>query len=144
MAIIQNEKISQYAWNSAPIDGTYIPRSTATIDREFHFPLDVELDTTSIFNEYNSKLFSYISNISIDANFTVSVLNIFIEDRRTAHQERHNKDKLICKIMVGEVVKAHVQVNSVTSKGVVGKLSYRAKGPFIITADLVHNSFEVK
>ena len=40
--------------------------------------------------------------------------------------------------------KAHVQVNSVASKGVVSKLSYRAKRPFVITADLGHNIFEVQ
>ena len=39
-------------------------------------------------------------------------------------------------------MKAHVQFNSVVSKGVVSKLSYKAKGPFVVTNDLGNNSFE--
>ena len=37
----QNVKTSQYAWNSAPIDDTYIPRCVAAVGREFRFPLDI-------------------------------------------------------------------------------------------------------
>ena len=45
---------------------------------------------------------------------------------------------------VGDIVKAYVQVQSNAAMGVVGKLSYKAKGPFIISADLGKNSYEVK
>ena len=85
LVIIQNAKISQYAWNSAPIDGTDIPRSTAAIGRGFLFPLDVDLVPTPTLNDHNSKLFSYLRNVSIDANFAVSVLHIIIGDRHTTH-----------------------------------------------------------
>ena len=37
------------------------------------------------------------------------------------------------------VVNAHVQVQSIAKRGIVNKLNYRTKGPFIITADLDHN-----
>ena len=42
------------------------------------------------------------------------------------------------------MVKAHVQVQSRAVTGLVGKLIYRAKGPFIITKYLENNSFEVQ
>ena len=45
---------------------------------------------------------------------------------------------------VGGVVKAHVQVQSRADTGVVGKLSYRARGPFVIITDLCNGSFEVQ
>ena len=38
----------------------------------------------------------------------------------------------------------HVQVQSQTDTGIVGKLVYRARGPFIIIKDLLMNSFEVQ
>ena len=41
-------------------------------------------------------------------------------------------------------MKAHGQINSVASKGVVSKLSYDAKGSVTITIDLGNNSFEVQ
>ena len=144
-AILQNAKTSQYAWNSAPIDNTDIARSKAAIGREFRFPLDVELSPTPNFNNvHNSALFAYLRNVSTDSDFAVSVLQILIQERRDTHRDRHNSDKRLCDLKIGDVVKAHVQVNSVASKGVVGKLSYRAKGPFVITKDLGHNSFEVQ
>ena len=40
---LQNEKTSQYAWNSTPINGTYIIRSVADVSREFRFLLDAEI-----------------------------------------------------------------------------------------------------
>ena len=67
-----------------------------------------------------------------------------IEERRATHRERYNKDKLACTLKVGDVVKAHIQVQSLTDKEVVTKLSYRDKDCFIITKDLGHNSFEVQ
>ena len=34
-------------WNSVPIDGTDILRSTVAIDREFRFPIDINLSALS-------------------------------------------------------------------------------------------------
>ena len=45
---------------------------------------------------------------------------------------------------IGDVVKAHVQVKSNAGQSIVGKLSYRACGPFIILQDLGGGSFEVQ
>ena len=62
-----NIKTSQYAWNSAPIDNTDIPRCVATIRREFRSPLDIKLlDQPSIHNKEHSALFHYLRNISCD------------------------------------------------------------------------------
>ena len=45
---------------------------------------------------------------------------------------------------MNNIVKAHIQVQSVVEKGVVSRLSYLAKGPFMITKNLGNNSFEVQ
>ena len=44
---------------------------------------------------------------------------------------------------ISDVVKAHVQAQSRADTGLVGKLSYRARGQSIIINDLGKNSFEV-
>ena len=49
-----------------------------------------------------------------------------------------------CALKIGDVIKAHVQVNSDSKKVIVSKLSYKAKGPSIITADLGFDSYEVQ
>ena len=142
---IQNAKTSQYAWNSAPIDNTDICRSVAAIGRMFRFPLDVELSPTPLLNnERNSTLFNYLRDVSTDSTFSLSILQVFIEERRAAHRERHNINCIQCSLKVGDAVKAHVQVQSQPESVTVGKLSYRARGPFIITQDLGDNSFEVR
>ena len=136
---------SQYAWNSATIDN--ITRSIATVGREFRYPLDVDLSPTpNLNNSYNSALFQYLRNIGSNAVFVfaTSVLKILIEEPRTTHQEHHSKSKHPCALKVGDVVKAHIQVQYFVGKGVVIKLSYRAKGPFVIIAALGRNSYEVQ
>ena len=78
--ILLNIKISQYAWNSAPIDNTNITRSMADVGREFIFPLDVDLYPTPSSNDTNnSALFQYLQNVSTDSKFTLSVLQILIK-----------------------------------------------------------------
>ena len=142
---IQNAKTSQYAWNSAPIDNTDICRSVAAIGRTFRFPLDVELSPTPLLNnECNSTLFNYMWDVSTDSTFSLSILQVLIEERRAAHRERHNTNRIQCSLKVGDVVKAHVQVQSQAESGTVGKLSYCARGPFVIIQDLGNTSFEVR
>ena len=142
---LQNAKTSQFAWNSAPIDNTDVVRSLAAVGREFRFPLDVELSVIPPINDAsNSALTNYLRDVSIEAKFATSVVQVLIEERRLAHQERVNKDKVVSSLQVGDIVKAHVQVQSKQELGVVGKLSYRARGPFRIVKVLGHNSFEVQ
>lgn len=106
----------------------------ADIGRIFQFPLDVELSPTPMLNtETNSGLFQYLRDVSADSTFTFSILQVLINDMRSSHRLRHNKGKLVCSLKVGDVVKAHVQVQSNAERDVVDKLSYRARGPFIST-----------
>jgi len=85
-----------------------------------------------------------LRDVSTESAFALSIVTILVQERRQCHQDCHNKDTKWCTLKVGIVVKSHVQVNSSVGKGVISKLSYKAKGPFIITADLGHNSYEVQ
>ena len=67
-----------------------------------------------------------------------------MEERRTAHRTRHNTNRAAKLFQVGDVVKAHVQVHSNSSKGIVGKLSYQGRGPFQIKEILGANSYHVQ
>ena len=105
----QNIKTSQYAWNSAPIDDTYILRCGATVRREFRFPLDIELlDQPSINNKEHSALFNYLRNISCNSQFFIFVLQTLIEEHCSIHREQWNKNREAYKFNKGDVVKAHV------------------------------------
>ena len=69
---------------------------------------------------------------------------MLIEERRTAHRDRWNSNRASKTFHIGDVVKAHVQVNSNLNKGVVGKLSYQGKGSFQIEEVLEANSYLVQ
>ena len=43
-----------YAWNSTPIDGTYILRSIPVIGRELHFLLDVNINVLPKLTQNNN------------------------------------------------------------------------------------------
>ena len=145
---VQNAKTSQYAWNSAPIDGTDVTRSMAALGREFRFPLDIEMLPKPPMNDSNqSQLQAYLRDVAHEGNFATAVVQILVEERRLAHNQRNNAKASKApgpQFKVGDVVKAHVQVNSQAKDGKVKKLSYRARGPFQITKDLGHNSYEVQ
>ena len=142
---LQNMKTSQYAWNSAPIDDTDIPRSLAAVGRHFAFPMDIDLHQLPSLNcDNNSALFKYLRDVSNDSTFAISILQVLIEERRSAHRLRWNKDRDVNQFHVGDVVKAHVQVQSNSEKGDVKKLSYQARGPFRIIKVLDANSYIVQ
>ena len=143
--ILQNYKLSQYGWNSAPIDNTDVSRSMAAIGREFQFPLDVELSPTPTLNDcQNSNLYEYLRAASNNGPFATSVISTLVEERREAHRLRHNDTKTAQKYEIGDAVTARVQIQSNAANGRVKKLSYQAKGPFQITAILDADSYEVQ
>ena len=84
----QNIKTSQYVWNSARIDDTDIPRYLADVGRDFRLSLDIELlDQHSLNNKEHSALFHYLRNFSGNSQFSTSILQTLIEERRSAHRE---------------------------------------------------------
>ena len=68
-----------------------------------------------------------------------------MEERCTRHQEHHKSTVTnTTSLKVGDIVKAHVRVQSKSESGIVKNLSYQVKFTFIVTKDLHHNTFEVK
>ena len=50
--------------------------------------------------------------------------------------DKHDEGIRACNLKVGDVVKAHVQLQSTADRDILSKLSYKAKVPFVITVDL--------
>ena len=116
----------------------------AAVGRHFQFPMDVDLNVApGINNKDQSALYAYLRDVSNDSKFATSVLQVLIEERRTAHMTRWDTDRAAKEFKVGDVVKAHVQVQSNASRGEVKKLTYQARGPFQIKEVLEGNSYLV-
>ena len=70
-----------YAWNSAPIDSTDIPRSIPAISRELHFPLDINLSALPKFvNNSGQPALDYLKLTNSSRHFSSLILKILIED----------------------------------------------------------------
>ena len=78
---MHNAKTSQYAWNSAPIDGTDILRSVAAIGLQLSFLLEAELiRTDTTLNQGNSDLYEYLWHICNNFQILTSILHILIKE----------------------------------------------------------------
>ena len=107
--------------------------------------MDVKLSESPILNTANqSALFTYFRDVSNDSTFATSVLQVLIEERRTVHRTRQNTEHTITPFEIGDVVKAHVQVQSNSKTGSVKKLLFQARGPFQIVKKLEANSYMVR
>ena len=83
----------------------------AAVGREFRFLLSIELlDQPSLNNKEHSALFHYLRNVYCNSQFSISILQTLIEERRSTHRERSDKNREAYKFNKGYVVKAHIQV----------------------------------
>ena len=106
---IENSKTSQYTWNIAPIDDIDIPCYVTAVGRHFQFPMDVKLNKTPDLNDADhSALYSYLRDVSIDSTLATSVLQVLIEEIRTAYYNIWNIKRSAKTFQVGYVVKAHL------------------------------------
>ena len=127
LSILQNYKLSHYAWNSAPIDNTDVARSMAALGQELRLPLDVELSPTPTLNDcQNTNLHEYLRNMSSSRPFATAIMQILAEEQQTAHHNRINNSKTKQQIQVGDAITARVTVQSQANNGTVKKLSYQA------------------
>ena len=122
---------AEYAWNSAPIDGTDILRIIPAIGRELHFPFDIYLNAAPKLIQNNSQaVLDYLKLTDANRHFSSSILKILIEDRRIAHAERINNSKNLVVLHTGNIVMARAAIQSNLAKNKVAKLSYSVRGPY--------------
>ena len=107
--------------------------------------MEVELEEIPDLNCTDSfALYIHLRDVSNESAFATSVLQVLIEDFRTLHKIRWNENCVKELFQVGDVVKAHVQVQSNAETGTVKENSYQVRGPFRITRVLGTNSYEVQ
>ena len=95
---------SAYAWNSTPIDGTDIIRSVPAIGRALHFPLDINLNAVPKLIQNNAQAtLDYLDFTNSHRHFSYSILNILIENCRTAHAERINNTTHLVLLKAGDI-----------------------------------------
>ena len=82
--------------------------------------MDVQLNKTPELNDLDhSALYDYLRDVSIDSTFATSVLQVLIEERRTAHRDQWNTKRAATRFHVGDILRAYVQVPSNSATGSV-------------------------
>ena len=142
---VEAAQVAAYAWNSAPIDGTDLVRSYIVCGRVFRFPVDIHLAALPApCDDAALSVQRYLTNSDGNSQLSRRILAILNDDRRTAHRERINASRTEITFQVGDIVTARVQTQSNSSKGTVGKLTYKARGPFRVVEVLGHGSYRVQ
>ena len=95
-------------------------------------------------NSSNTALIEYLCNLSINYNFTTSILRFLTEERCAVHHELTNLYIEFLKLQVGDMVKSHAQLQYKLEYWLSGKLIYSVQGAYIIINNIGHNSFEVQ
>ena len=109
-------------WNSAPIDGTNILRTTVASCREFRFAIDIKLSAFPQLTQNNAQFaFDFLRHTDSNRRFSSSILKILIEDRREAHTERVNNNRNIVELAVGYIVMVNTTIQSNASTNRVFK-----------------------
>ena len=89
----------------------------------------MELLTTPTFNPANNKsLFQYLLDIFMNDPFAISVLKVLIEEMRSTHRKSCKKINQQQVFKVGDIIKAHIQVQSKEETREVKKLSSKSQG----------------
>ena len=111
--IIPTDIAGGYSWNSAPIDGTDILRSTPAIGRELHFPIDINInDVPKLAYNNGQATLDYLNLAASSRHFSSSILKMLIEDNRTAHAEHINNNRNIVVLEPDDIVMARTAIQS--------------------------------
>ena len=125
--------MAAYTWNASPIDETGIIRSIPAIGRELKFPLDIDLHKLSPpTSSAGESVATYLRHMKNDVAYSRQLLAWLLDDRRTLQRERENAKKHLITFKPNDVVMVRTVVHSNKSKGVVGKLVYQTRGPYVV------------
>jgi len=144
-AFVEIGMTTAYAWNASCIDGTEIVRSIPAIGRPLRYPLDIQMcSKPPIIDVPSESIAKYLRYVDRDAEFARQLTQWLIEDRRSMHRERVNENRHLVTYEPGDVVMGRIAVQSKSTKGIVGKLVFQTRGPFVIIEKTQGSSYTVR
>ena len=137
--------VVNYAWNTTPIDGTYIIRSMLVIGWQLHYPIDINMNTLPTIKPNNAQAtLDQLKFIVTFSQFSSFILNIIIEEHHTAHDECINNNHHIVILQIGDIVVDQIEIYIDISKNQVAKLSYAVRSLYRIISSISHDNYFVK
>jgi hypothetical protein len=130
---IMNKAMATYAWNTSPVDGTYIIRSIAAKARIFRFPLDIQDEETGAIRIPSGEGEAAIQHVETVVPLWFQqkgLLKLLQETRRARHLQMKNENRTERKFNPGDLVLIRKQVKSSALEGRPEELTIKAKGPY--------------
>jgi hypothetical protein len=119
-----------YAWNSAPVPGTDLPRSLIVTGRIFAFPIDFSAAKHLELTRAPASVESYAKDQATLLSASRDIARVLLEEHRSWHREKMNSLRPDPRIYdVGDIVFAKRATRSDARRGRVGKLMYPMTGP---------------
>jgi len=144
-AFVEIGMTTAYAWNASCIDGTEIVRSIPAIGRPLKYPLDIQMcSPPPVIDTPSDSVAKYLRYVDGDAEFARKLTQWLIDDRRAMHRERVNEDRHLVTYEPGDVVMGKIAVQSNSIRGIVGKLVFQTRGPFVIVKKTQGSSYIVR
>ena len=116
-----------YAWNAAPIDGTDISRSSAAINRDFPFPIDLDEAVPRSDAPEGQQALDHFEAASPLLYKQRQILDILNSERRLRHTELRNAHAKGRSFSPGDLVIVRKQVKSSSKKQISAKLVFKSK-----------------
>lgn len=131
-----------YAWNSAPIPDTDLPRSLVMVGRVFSFPIDFSAAKHLELVSSPKKVISYAKFQATLLSASRNIAKILLDEHRSWHCELINASRPDpCIYSIGDIVFAQRATKSVASKGCVGKIMFSMTGPWHVVEKLDGGSY---
>jgi hypothetical protein len=134
-----------YAWNSAPIPGTDLPRSLVVCGRVFTFPIDISASKHLELTSTPESVVSYAKDQAVLLEASRTVAKVLLEEHRSWHRELVNSSRRDPRLYdIGDIVFAKRSTRSDARRGRVGKLMYPMTGPWKIVEKLDGASYKIE
>jgi hypothetical protein len=137
--------LSIYAWNSAPVLGTDLPRSLIVTGRVFSFPIDFSASKHLDLTSSPATVESYAKDQAILLSASRDIYRVLVGEHRAWHQEwiiSQRPDPRSYEI--DDIVFARRATRSEAKKGRVGKLMYPMTGPWRVIEKLAGGLYRIE
>lgn len=134
-----------YAWNSAPVIGTDLPRSLIVTGRVFSFPIDFSVSKHLDLTSSPAAVQSYAKDQATLLSASRDIYRVLIEEHRSWHREWVNSNRPDPRqYEIGDIVFARRATRSDAKKDRVGKLMYPMTGPWRVIEKLDGGSYRLE
>ena len=134
-----------YAWNSAPIPGTDLPRSLVAVGRVFSFPIDFSVAKHLELTSTPADVINYAKDQAELLSASEQVARILLDEHRSYHRELINSNRPDPRLYaIGDIVFAQRATRSDAARGRVGKLMNKMTGPWRVIEKLDGGSYRLE